>query len=74
MAKIEGIDFALAAAELLPYIAPEMRQAIDEARWDEIRLDVANHVEHWMDEAIARAQPSRESDHVPNTDIDLAGR
>src|SRR5882757_9321827 len=64
----------LTAAEVLPYIAPEMRQAIDEARWDEIRLDVAHHVERWMDEAIARAQPPRESDHVPNTDIDLAGR
>jgi predicted nucleotidyltransferase component of viral defense system len=74
MAKIEGIDFALAAAELLPYIAPEMRQSIDEARWDEIRLDVAHHVERWMDEAIVRAQPSSQSDHAPSTDIDLAGR
>jgi predicted nucleotidyltransferase component of viral defense system len=74
MAKIEGIDFALAAAELLPYIAPDMRQAIDEDRWDEIRLDVAHHVERWMDKAIARAQPSSENDHAPNTDIDLAGR
>jgi hypothetical protein len=74
MSKIECIDFALAAAELLPYIAPEMRQAIDEARWDEIRLDVAHHVEHWMDEAIARTQLSSESDHAANTDIDLAGR
>jgi predicted nucleotidyltransferase component of viral defense system len=74
MAKIVGIDFALAAAELLPYIAPETRQAIDEARWDEIRLDVAHHVEHWMDQAVARAQPVSESDHASNTDIDLAGR
>jgi len=74
MAKIAGIDFALAAAELLPYIAPEIRQSIDEARWDEIRLDVAHQVERWMDAAIARAQPPIENDHVPGTDLDLAGR
>ncbi len=64
MAKIDGIDFALVNAELLPYIAPEVRHSINEARWDEIRLDVAHHVERWMDEAIARAQPSGESDHA----------
>lgn len=74
MAKIEIIDFAMAAAELLPYIAPEMRQAIDERRWDEIRLDVAHHVERWMDSAIARTKSSGNDDHVQNSDIDLAGR
>jgi predicted nucleotidyltransferase component of viral defense system len=72
MAKIEIIDFAMAAAELLPYIAPEKRQSIDEPRWDEIRLEVAHHVERWMDAAIAK----RLSDdgHVQNADVDLAGR
>jgi hypothetical protein len=74
MAKIDGIDFALAAAELLPYIAPDLRQSINESRWDEIRLDVAHHVEGWMDAAIARSQPSSEDDHDPSTDIDFAGR
>ena len=74
MAKIESIDFSLANAELLPYIAPEIRQSINESRWDEIRLDVAHHVEHWMDEAIASAQSSAENDHDPIPDIDLAGR
>jgi len=74
MAKIELISFAMAAAELLPYIAPEIRQSIDEARWDEIRLDVAHHVEGWMDAAIARAEGSSEDDHVQTADIDLAGR
>lgn len=74
MAKIEIVDFAMAAAELLPYIAPRIRQSIDEARWDEIRLDVAHHVERWMDAAIARAEGSGEDDHVQNADIDLAGR
>lgn len=74
MAKIEVIDFAMAAAELLPYIAPDIRHSIDEARWDEIRLDVAHHVERWMDSAIARAQGSSEAGHVQSADTDFAGR
>lgn len=72
MAKIEIIDFAMANAELLPYIAPEIRHSIDEPRWDEIRLDVAHHVEQWIDSAIAKG--SSDHDHVQNADIDLAGR
>lgn len=74
MAKVEIIDFAMAAAELLPYIAPQIRHTMDEARWDEIRLDVARHIERWMDEAMVRAEGSDEDDHVPTADIDLAGR
>ncbi len=74
MLKIDGIDFALANAELLPYIAPDLRRSIDESKWDEIRLKVAHHVEQWMDDAISRAQPTSESGHDRNTDIDLAGR
>lgn len=74
MVKIELIDFAMAAAELLPYIAPEIRRSMDEVRWDEIRLDVAHHVEGWMDSAIARAEVSSEDVHVHTADIDLAGR
>ncbi len=74
MPKIASIDFGLAASELLPYIAPKNRRAIDKARWDEIRLEVAHHVEGWMNEAIRRAQFPDNKDHVPNTDIDLAGR
>lgn len=72
MAKIEIIDFAMATAELLPYIAPEIRHSIDEHRWDEIRLEVARHVEQWMDSAIAKS--SSDDDHIQNADIDLAGR
>ena len=74
MAKIELIDFGMAAAELLPYIAPEVRQSIDAARWDEIRLDVAHHVERWMDSAIAHAKISDDNHHAQNADSDLAGR
>jgi hypothetical protein len=73
MAKIELIDFPMAAAELLPYIAPDIRQSIDEVRWDEIRLNVAHHVERWMDSAIARAKTSGD-DHVQSADSDLTGR
>lgn len=74
MSKIDGIHFALANAELLPYIAPDVRRSIDESKWDEMRLNVAHHVEQWMDDAISRAQTTRESGDAPNTDIDLAGR
>jgi hypothetical protein len=73
MAKIELIDFGMAAAELLPYIAPEIRRSIDEARWDEIRLDVAHHVERWMDSAIANAKIPDDNHHAQNADSDLAG-
>jgi predicted nucleotidyltransferase component of viral defense system len=74
MAKIEIIDFAMAAAELLPYVAPEMRQSIDEHRWDEIRLEVAQDVERWMDSAIASDKSTSDDHHVQTADIDLAGR
>jgi predicted nucleotidyltransferase component of viral defense system len=74
MAKIELIDFRMAVAELLPYIAPEIRQSIDAARWDEIRLDVAHHVERWMDSAIAHAKIPDDNHHAQNADSDLAGR
>lgn len=72
MAKIETIDFAMAAAELLPYIASEIRESIDEPRWDDIRLQVAHEVEQWIDSAIAKS--SGDDRHVQSTDIDLAGR
>lgn len=74
MAKVEVIDFAMAAAELLPYVAPEIRRSIDEHRWDEIRLTVAHHLEGWMDSAIAKAKASSDDGHAQNADIDLAGR
>ncbi len=72
MAKIDGIDFALANSELLPYIAPDARAGIDAARWDEIRIEVAEHVEQWITRAIDAATPARDAKH--GDDTDLAGR
>lgn len=73
MAKIDRIDFALANAELLPYIAPDMRNGIDQARWDEIRLDVAEHVERWITQAIQHARSAEEMQRDPD-EVDFAGR
>lgn len=73
MAKIDRIDFALANAELLPYIAPDMRNGIDQARWDEIRLDVAEHVERWITQAIQHARSAEEMKRDPD-EVDFAGR
>lgn len=74
MTKIDGIDFALANAELLPYLAPDARASIDEKHWDEIRIEVAEHVEHWIEQAIEKAKPAEETQHGADDEVDLAGR
>jgi len=73
MAKIDGIDFPLANSELLPYVAADIRMGIDAARWDEIRLEVAEHVERWITQAIEHAKPATETEHGDD-EIDLAWR
>jgi predicted nucleotidyltransferase component of viral defense system len=72
-AKIDRIGFDLANAELLPYIAPDIRAMIDAARWDEIRLEVAEQVEHWIAQAIKHAMPAQDM-HNDADNSDLAGR
>jgi predicted nucleotidyltransferase component of viral defense system len=74
MSKIDRIGFSLANSELLPYIAPDVRTDIDEARWDEIRLDVAEHVDSWLRRAIEHAQPAEELHRDADDEIDFAGR
>jgi predicted nucleotidyltransferase component of viral defense system len=73
MSKIERINFALANSELLPYLAPDVRARIDEARWDELRLQVAEQLERWMSEAIGKARTSKELHRDPDN-ADFAGR
>ncbi len=73
ISKIDRIGFPLANSELLPYIAPAVRSSIDEARWDEIRLDVAEHVDRWFAYAIEHAKPAEEL-HRDADEIDFAGR
>lgn len=73
MAKIDRIDFSLANAELLPYIAPSIRETINQARWDEMRLDVGEHVERWITQAAAQARSAQELQRDPD-EADFAGR
>lgn len=73
-AKVDGINFAQAYDELLPYLPPGLRDSIDEQRWDDMRTDVASHVEAWLDAAIARAKSAQEMERDPRSDADLAGR
>lgn len=73
MQKIDLITFAHANAELLPYISPAMRDGIDAARWDEIRVRAADSVEQWFGRAIAGAQTAVELQRDPDQ-VDFAGR
>jgi len=72
--KVTLIDFPLANAELLPYLARDMRATIDEKRWGDIQLEVADGVGRWFDEAIIKAKPAKEMNRDSDTDYDLAGR
>jgi hypothetical protein len=49
--KIEKMDYAQAAAELLPHLEPAVRSRVDKEAWDEIRLSVGKSVESWLKEA-----------------------
>jgi hypothetical protein len=72
--KVTLIDFSLANAELLPYLARDIRAAIDEKRWSDMQLEVAEGVRRWFEEAIPKARPSKEMNRDADADYDLAGR
>jgi len=72
--KVTLIDFPLANAELLPYLARDIRATIDEKRWGDIQLEVADGVGRWFGEAIIMAKLAKEMDRDSDTDYDLAGR
>lgn len=72
--KVTLIDFPLANAELLPYLARDIRTSIDERRWEELQLEVAEGVGRWFDEAVPKARAAKEMNRDPDTDYDLAGR
>jgi predicted nucleotidyltransferase component of viral defense system len=72
--KVDHIKFAQASAELLPYIAPALRETIDETRWNDICAEVAAAVDRWLETAIVRAKPAALIGHDPERDADLAGR
>lgn len=73
-AKVDGIKFNQAYDELLPYIPPGLRETIDETRWDDVRADVAAHVDKWLEVAIDQAKSAQEMNLDSKSDADLAGR
>lgn len=48
MDKLSAIDFVQAQQELLPYIPPDQRETVNQARWDQMSLDVAQAVRQWV--------------------------
>lgn len=52
--KVCAIDFDLAQQELLPYIAPDQRDALHRAQWEEMTLNVAQAVQKWVALALQR--------------------
>lgn len=50
--KICAIEFTQAHQELLPYIPPDQRDALNQQRWDEMTLNVAQTVQGWLTKAI----------------------
>jgi predicted nucleotidyltransferase component of viral defense system len=72
--KISAIGFELANAELLPYLARDVRATIDAKHWDDMRLAVAEAVGRWFDEAIPKAKTAKEMNRDADSDFDLVGR
>lgn len=72
--KISTIGFESANAELLPYLARDLRERIDAKAWDDMRVVVAQAVERWFDEAIPQARLAKEMNRDADSDFDLAGR
>ena len=74
MTEVTGTAFDQAYDEWLPYIPPGLRESINEARWDNMRTEVAAQVDKWLGTAIARARSAQEMNRDPQSDADLAGR
>lgn len=72
--KVSGIGFELANSELLPYVARDVRATIDSKRWDDMRVEVADSIGGWFDQALLEAKPAKEMQRDANSDTDLAGR
>lgn len=72
--KVTLIGFPLANAELLPYLARDIRATINKKTWGDVQLEVVEGVGRWFREAIPKSKPAREMNRDPDTDYDLAGR
>jgi predicted nucleotidyltransferase component of viral defense system len=72
--KVTLIDFPLANAELLPYLARDIRATIDEKRWGDLQREVAEGVSRWFEEAIPKSKAAKDMNRDPYADHDLTGR
>jgi len=50
--KVCAIDFEQAQQELLPYIPPDQRDSLSKQHWEELTLNVAQMVQHWVTKAL----------------------
>jgi predicted nucleotidyltransferase component of viral defense system len=57
--KVCAIDFAMAQQELLPYIPPDQRDSLSQARWEEMTLNVAQTVQQWVTNSLQDSSASR---------------
>lgn len=62
--KLELLTFQVAQQELLPYLPPEDRETLDEERWIDATLMVAETIQGWCKTALelqqAREKPRGE--------------
>jgi predicted nucleotidyltransferase component of viral defense system len=72
--KVTLIGFPAANAELLPYLARDIRATIDERRWADMQQEVTEGVGRWFKDAIPKSKTAKEMKRDPDTDYDLAGR
>lgn len=61
LGKLELLTFEHAQQELVPYLPPDDRQALDEERWMEMTLLVAETIERWCKAALKMQQASGQS-------------
>ena len=56
LGKLEGLTYALARDELMPYLPPAERDQLTEDAWLEATLMVAEAIESWCNDALAMKQ------------------
>lgn len=56
--KVCAIAFAMAQQELLPYIPPDQRAALTQARWEEMTLNVAEATRTWVSNSLQHSSAS----------------
>jgi len=67
ISQVDGIGWARANEELLPYLPLGVRKAFDEDTWDDMRLHVAEKVDAWLAQALAEAARRDDKNHARGT-------